>query len=107
MSKSVLYMSMSLDGFIAGPNDAVGNPGGDDFMRLHDWYGFESEPPHADGTGWGAHFLAEGRTAGAVLIGRRTAEQIDHWAATCMTVCRSSWSAIARPALLRWPTILG
>jgi hypothetical protein len=33
MSKSVLYMSMSLDGYIAGPNDAVGNPGGDGFMR--------------------------------------------------------------------------
>jgi hypothetical protein len=40
MSRSVLYMSMSLDGYIAGPNDEPGNPGGDDFMRLHDWYGF-------------------------------------------------------------------
>ncbi|PDS54157.1 riboflavin biosynthesis protein RibD, partial [Rhizobium anhuiense] len=28
MSKSVLFMSMSLDGYIAGPNDEVGNPGG-------------------------------------------------------------------------------
>jgi hypothetical protein len=37
MSSSVLYMSMSLDRFIAGPNDAPGNPGGDDFMRLHEW----------------------------------------------------------------------
>ena len=36
MSKSVLYMSMSLDGYIAGPNDQPGNPGGDDFMRLHE-----------------------------------------------------------------------
>ena len=34
MSNSVLYMSMSLDGFIAGPNDEPGNPGGDGFMRL-------------------------------------------------------------------------
>ncbi len=42
MSASVLYMSMSLDGYIAGPNDEVGNPGGDGFMRLHDWYGFEA-----------------------------------------------------------------
>ena len=32
MSTSVLYMSMSLDGYIAGPNDKPGNPGGDDFM---------------------------------------------------------------------------
>ena len=32
---SVLYFSMSLDGYIAGPNDEVGNPGGDGFDRLH------------------------------------------------------------------------
>jgi hypothetical protein len=37
MSKSVLYMSMSLDGYIAGANDQPSNPGGDDFMRLHEW----------------------------------------------------------------------
>ncbi len=37
MSASVLYMSMSLDGYIAGPNDGPGNPGGDGFMRLHEW----------------------------------------------------------------------
>ena len=29
---------MSLDGYIAGPNDAPGNPGGDGFMRLHEWF---------------------------------------------------------------------
>ena len=38
MSASVLYMSMSLDGYIAGPNDEPGNPGGDGFDRLHDWF---------------------------------------------------------------------
>ena len=32
------HISMSLDGYIAGPNDAPGNPGGDGFMRLHDWF---------------------------------------------------------------------
>ena len=35
---SVLCMSMSLDGYIAGPNDEPGNPGGDGFMRLHEWF---------------------------------------------------------------------
>jgi hypothetical protein len=35
---SVLYMSMSLDGYIAGLNDEPGNPGGDRFMRLHEWF---------------------------------------------------------------------
>ena len=37
MSASVLYMSMSLDGYIAGPNDEPDNPGGDGFDRLHEW----------------------------------------------------------------------
>ena len=38
MSASVLYMSMSLDGYIAGPNDEPDNPGGDGFERLHEWF---------------------------------------------------------------------
>jgi hypothetical protein len=25
-------------GYIAGPNDEPGNPGGDDFSRLHEWF---------------------------------------------------------------------
>lgn len=79
MSKTVLYMSMSLDGYIAGPNDDADNPGGDDFMRLHDWYGFKGTPPNTEGIGWGAHFMEEGRTTGAVVAGRRTAEQAGYW----------------------------
>jgi dihydrofolate reductase len=79
MSLSVLYMSMSVDGYIAGPNDESDNPGGDNFMRLHEWYGFEAAPPNTKGTGWGAHFMDEGNATGAVLTGRRTAEQVDHW----------------------------
>jgi hypothetical protein len=38
VSTSVLYMSMSLDGYIAGPNDEPDNPGGDGFTRLHEWF---------------------------------------------------------------------
>lgn len=79
MSNSVLYMSMSLDGFIAGVNDEPGNPGGDGFMRLHEWYGFEGTPPNTEATGWGAHFMQEIKATGAVLAGRRTVEQVDHW----------------------------
>ncbi|HEX7260411.1 MAG TPA: dihydrofolate reductase family protein [Luteolibacter sp.] len=72
-------MSMSLDGYIAGPKDEPDNPGGDGFMRLHEWYGFEAPPPNTKGTGWGAHFMDEGNATGAVLAGRRTVEQVDHW----------------------------
>ncbi len=78
-SVSVLYMSMSLDGYIAGPNDEPGNPGGDGFMRLHEWYGIEGQPPNTKETGWGAYFIDEGNATGAVLAGRRTVEQVDHW----------------------------
>ena len=83
MSRSVLYMSMSLDGFIAGPNDEPGNPGGDDFMRLHQWYGFALDAgPTAETTnvsGIGKQFLDEINETGAVLAGRNTVEQVDHW----------------------------
>jgi dihydrofolate reductase len=83
MSASVLYMSMSLDGYIAAPNDGPGNPGGDGFMRLHEWYGFprdaEPGPEVQVRSDAGRRFLDEGRATGAVLSGRRTVEQVDHW----------------------------
>jgi len=78
MSTSVLYMSMSLDGYIAGPNDEPGNPGGDGFMRLHDWLvtpaGDSGRPPGPAGD-----LIDEMNATGAVLVGRRTAEQADHY----------------------------
>ena len=77
MSSSVLYMSMSLDGYIAGPNDEPGNPGGDGFTRLHKWY-------YADGaagrpSGDIGEVVDEMTATGAVLVGRRTADQADHY----------------------------
>ncbi len=38
MSATVLYMSMSLDGFIAGPNEGPDNGLGDGGHRLHEWF---------------------------------------------------------------------
>jgi len=78
MSASVLYMSMSLDGYIAGPNDEPDNPGGDGFMRLHDWYGFALDGNSVQKS-MGRHFLDESQSTGAVVAGRRTVEQVDHW----------------------------
>jgi hypothetical protein len=37
VSATVLYMSMSLDGFIDGPNEGPGNGLGDGGHRLHEW----------------------------------------------------------------------
>jgi dihydrofolate reductase len=79
MSASVLYMSMSLDGYIAAPNDRPGNPGGDGFMRLHDWYGDFTPPSGPGPSGPSGEFIDEIKTTGAVLAGRRTVEQVDHW----------------------------
>jgi dihydrofolate reductase len=80
MSASVLYMSMSLDGYIAGPNDELGNPGGDGgaIARLHKWgltpdgEGHRTDEP-------AGQLNDEYNATGAVLAGRRTAEQVDHW----------------------------
>jgi dihydrofolate reductase len=78
VSASVLYMSMSVDGYIAGPNDEPGNPGGDDFMRLHDWF-VASDGEFTRPSGTAGELVDEINATGAVLAGRRTVEQVDHW----------------------------
>ncbi|MEV4177868.1 dihydrofolate reductase family protein [Nonomuraea sp. NPDC049709] len=77
MSVSVLDMSMSLDGYIAGPDDKVGNPGGDGFIRLHEW-GLTPDGRFAE-SGPAGEMLGQIHATGAVVTGRRTAEQVDHW----------------------------
>jgi dihydrofolate reductase len=76
VSASVLYMSMSVDGYIAGPDDGPDNPGGDGFMRLHEWLadGESGRPPGPAG-----EMYDEMEATGAVLVGRRTAEQAGHY----------------------------
>src|SRR5207247_10089463 len=74
MSTSVLYMSMSLDGYIAGPNDEVGNAGGDGFDRLLSW----AHTPGGEAlrsSGEGGQMMDEGQAIGGVLAGRRRAGQ--------------------------------
>jgi dihydrofolate reductase len=78
VSVSVLYMSMSLDGYIAGPNDEPGNPGGDGFGRLHEWF-VTADGGFTRPSGPAGELMDEGSATGAVLVGRRTAEQVDHW----------------------------
>jgi dihydrofolate reductase len=71
-------MSMSLDGYIAGPNDNPDNPGGDGFDRLHDWL-VAPEGGYGRPGGPAGEVFDEMSTYGAILAGRRTVEQIDHW----------------------------
>jgi hypothetical protein len=79
---------MSLDWCIAVSTTTTGSPGGDDFMRLHEWYGFASDAGPTedtrDASGLGRHVLDEKKGTGAVLAGRNTVEQVDHWATPCL-----------------------
>jgi dihydrofolate reductase len=72
-------MSISLDGYIAGPNDEPGNPGGDGFDRLHEWFGFAPDGESVRPSGRAGQLIDEIKATGAVLSGRRTVEQADHW----------------------------
>ncbi len=73
MSATVLYMSMSLDGFIAGPNESVDNGLGDGGQRLHDWV--VPGPP----SGVNGQVVDEFMRTGAVVAGRGTVEPAGHW----------------------------
>ncbi len=78
MSASVLYMSMSLDGYIAGPNDGLGNGLGEGGERLHDW-GVAPDGAIFPPAGPAGQLIDEMNATGAILVGRRTAEFVDHW----------------------------
>jgi dihydrofolate reductase len=65
MSKVVSEISMSLDGFVTGPNVRVGNGLGDGGERLHDWR-FDAQ------TETDAAIVAEiYASTGAVVLGKR------------------------------------
>jgi dihydrofolate reductase len=44
MSRVTCHMSISLDGFVAGPDQSVDNPIGVGGMRLHEWHFHAGEP---------------------------------------------------------------
>ena len=83
MSATVLYMSMSLDGFIAGPNEGPGNGLGDGGHRLHDWCltGAGADHPTTSGglTGVNGQVYDESIAAGAIVAGRGTFEPAGGW----------------------------
>jgi dihydrofolate reductase len=76
-------MSMSLDGFIAGPNEGPDNGLGDGGQRLHDWIfagaptdhsGVPGRPPGVNG-----EVMDEVMATGAVVAGRGTFEPAGGW----------------------------
>ena len=68
-----LYMSMSLDGFIAGPDDRAGQELGRNGGRLFNWL------DERDGPGINGQVYAEALATGAIISGRRTFELAGRW----------------------------
>jgi dihydrofolate reductase len=68
-----LYMSMSLDGFIAGPDDRAGQELGHQGGRLFDWL----DDRMSEGTN--GQVYREALATGAVISGRRTFELAGRW----------------------------
>jgi dihydrofolate reductase len=84
VSATVLYMSMSLDGYVAGPNEGPGNGLGDGGERLHEWVltggdADEHGPPALVTTGVNGRLVREFMATGAVVAGRRTFEWAGGW----------------------------
>jgi dihydrofolate reductase len=81
MSATVLDMSMSLDGFIAGPNETRENGLGDGGTRLHEWVFAGAAPGHgaASPGGVNGQVFGEVMSTGAVVAGRGTVEPAGYW----------------------------
>jgi dihydrofolate reductase len=75
VAATVLYMSMSLDGFIAGPNESLDHGLGDGGHRLHEW----APPGAAARTGVNGQVVEEFMSTGAVVAGRGTFEPAGGW----------------------------
>ena len=83
MSSTVLYMSMSLDGFVTGPNEGRDNGLGDGGEVLHEWifHGTGDHPTEAVG-GLGdvnSQVVDEIMSTGAVITGRGTFDAAKGW----------------------------
>ncbi len=87
MGKVATGLTMSLDGFIAGPNDGPENPLGEGGMRLFDWYSSGDTEYRLPGTAMvfrvspaSADLLREAHgTMGAFVTGRRTLDIANGW----------------------------
>jgi dihydrofolate reductase len=84
MGATVLYMSISLDGFIAGPNAGPDNGLGDGGERLHEWVLTGAAPgasgvPEVVSGGINGQIVEEFMATGAVVAGRGTFEPAGGW----------------------------
>jgi dihydrofolate reductase len=84
MTKVLSGITVSVDGYVAGPNDVPGNGLGDGGERLHYWvfggpWTYDNEP-EGEAKGEDAAWLEEMTSRlGAVVAGRWTYEAANHW----------------------------
>ncbi len=102
MGKVATGLSMSLDGFIAGPNDGPQSPLGDGGERLFAWYSGGDTEYRLPGTEMvfevspqSAELLREAHSKmGAFVTGRRTFDITNGWGGSPPWAYRPSSSAI-------------
>lgn len=89
MTKVVFNNSISLDGFVAGPNDSPEQPLGEGGMRLFDWYfGGDTEinipgaPPMKMSKQSAEAFQEGTKSLGAMICGRRMFDIAGAWGGT-------------------------
>jgi hypothetical protein len=68
-----LYTTMSLDGYVTGPQDSVDAPMGIDGFRLFNWLDRRNDP------GPSGQVFTELMSTRAVIAGRRTYELAGRW----------------------------
>jgi dihydrofolate reductase len=86
MGKVGAQITMSLDGYVAGPNDGPGRGLGERGERLHYWvfggpWSYE-QTPTGEATGVDKELLDESERTGAVIGGRWTYEAAEAWGGT-------------------------
>ena len=87
MTATVLYMSISFDGFIAGPNETPDNGLGDGGHRLHEWALTDADAEDrgvghrgvGHPAGINGEVFDESMATGAVVAGRGTFEPAGGW----------------------------
>src|SRR5476649_1587599 len=109
MSLITCHVSISLDGFIAGPDQSLENPIGVGGLRLHQWHFFSEDGPVHEGDVAARDDLM--RTLGAVIMGRNMYGPIrGEWTpigagggeTTRSTTHRCSSSPTTRTSRSRW-----
>jgi dihydrofolate reductase len=73
MTSIRLYMTMSLDGYVTGPQDSMDAPMGEDGFRLFNWLDRREDP------GPSGQVFRELQDTRAVISGRRTYEHARRW----------------------------